>query len=171
MISSCFVSSWANPDIAQTRHTFEFSNYEESNFTETAWNSVLDQGDDYVWQEDNLMETNSMPQQMISAVTDGCCEKIRIGFNDTDASAKHADRIGVYVLATSNHNNKAEYHQEGGQNIVYFYKNLGWYIGGDYDTSGIQSTSAANCPVQQRLWRYWTGEEWRELEEGKVRAI
>ena len=104
------------------------------------------------------------------AVTEGCCNKIGISFVDEGARSNQAERQGVYTLSTSNHNNKAEYHQDGGFNIVYFYRNLGWYVGGDFDTSGIQSNSSANCPAEQSVWRYWKGdgEGWSELEEGQV---
>ena len=102
------------------------------------------------------------------AVTEACCDKIRISFDDEDVSSKQEGRQGVYDLTTYNHNNKAEYHQEGGINIVYFYRNLGWYIGGDYHTTGIQSNSSTNCPVEETIWRYWTGVTWQQLEDGKV---
>eukprot|EP00092_Neocalanus_flemingeri_P069054 GFUD01084527.1.p1 GENE.GFUD01084527.1~~GFUD01084527.1.p1 ORF type:complete len:246 (-),score=40.28 GFUD01084527.1:118-810(-) len=167
------------------RHVFDFTNEDESKFFPSVINhqqpQQLVQNDVY---EKNLLDSNSVWQegsgmlepvwqQVTSAVLEGCCNKIRLSFEDTDARRKQDDRQGVYNLTSFNHNNKAEYHQEGGYNIVYFYRNLGWYVGGDYDTSGIQSESSTTCPVEQTLWRYWKGdgEGWSELEEGKLTSI
>ena len=69
--------------------------------------------------------------ETVMAVTEDCCNKTRVIIKDEDGE-RQADRQGIYRLTSYNHNNKAEYHQEGGQNILYFYRNIGWYIGGDY---------------------------------------
>ena len=105
--------------------------------------------------------------ETVMAVTEDCCDKIRVIIKDEDGD-KQAERQGIYRLTSYNHNNKAEYHQEGGQNIVYYYRNIGWYIGGDYHTAGVQSHSSAMCPDMQDRWMVWSGEEWGEGEEGRV---
>merc|ERR1711936_1495874 len=88
------------------------------------------------------------------SVTETCCEKIQVTIATGEVENKQGERQGVYTLTSNNHNNRAEYHQDGGYNIVYYYREEGWYVGADYHTSGIQSQSTAKCPVDQTKWRY-----------------
>ena len=160
LVSTCS----AGLPLVQT-HSFDFTEPEDVE------SSDWQQQEEIPWEEGNLLdpgfESSGFLEEAVRAVTEGCCDKIRISI-DLENDSIQEDRQGVYKLTTFNHNNHAEYHQEGGHNIVYFYRNIGWYVGGDYDTSGIQSTSGTTCPVEQTMWRYWTGEGWEDLVDGKV---
>ena len=99
-----------------------------------------------------------------------CCPNVLVKVEIDDAV--QADRSGVYSLTTDNHNNRAEYHQQGGVNIIYFYRNEGWYIGGDYDTSGIRSNSTTDCPDENDDWGwYWDGKSWEDLPSSAAVSI
>ena len=66
----------------------------------------------------NMEEASGMVEwhETVMAVTEDCCNKTRVIIKDEDDD-KQAERQGIYRLTSYNHNNKAEYHQEGGQNI------------------------------------------------------
>jgi len=96
------------------------------------------------------------------AKIEDCCSKVLVKIEIADDI--QADRSGLYTRTPNNHNNRAEYHQDGGVNIIYFYKNDGWYIGGDYYTSAIKSNSSTNCPNENDNWGwYWDGSSWANL--------
>jgi len=91
-----------------------------------------------------------------------CCPKILVKVEIEDDV--QAERNGLYFLTDNDYNNKAEYHQHGGNNIIYFYRDKGWYIGGDYDTSGIRSNKTTDCPSENSDWGwYWDGNSWEDL--------
>jgi hypothetical protein len=102
------------------------------------------------------------------AVTEKCCQKIRISFHDADVCSKQEGRQGAYDLTTYNHNNKAEYHQEGGIDIIYFYRNLGGIL-----AETITLRASSQTLPQTALWNKPSGGTglgvtWHQLEDGKV---
>jgi len=91
-----------------------------------------------------------------------CCPTVLVKVEIDDEI--QADRSGVYSLTEDDHNNRAEYHQHQGGNIIYFYRDKGWYIGGDFHTSGIRSISTTDCPNENTDWGwYWDGDSWEGL--------
>eukprot|EP00092_Neocalanus_flemingeri_P054995 GFUD01064869.1.p2 GENE.GFUD01064869.1~~GFUD01064869.1.p2 ORF type:complete len:154 (+),score=33.87 GFUD01064869.1:97-558(+) len=81
---------------------------------------------------------------------------------------EHQDlRQGMYRMRSP-----SEYHQRGGQNILYKWRNEAWYFGLDSHTSGVQSEKTVECPNKVEQWRFWTVkgdmETWSEFQKNVI---
>eukprot|EP00092_Neocalanus_flemingeri_P054994 GFUD01064868.1.p2 GENE.GFUD01064868.1~~GFUD01064868.1.p2 ORF type:complete len:142 (+),score=26.47 GFUD01064868.1:97-522(+) len=84
---------------------------------------------------------------------------------------EHQDlRQGMYRMRSP-----SEYHQRGGQNILYKWRNEAWYFGLDSHTSGVQSEKTVECPNKVEQWRFWTVkgdmETWSEFQKNVVTFV
>eukprot|EP00092_Neocalanus_flemingeri_P004401 GFUD01004734.1.p1 GENE.GFUD01004734.1~~GFUD01004734.1.p1 ORF type:complete len:1003 (-),score=126.99 GFUD01004734.1:84-3092(-) len=101
------------------------------------------------------------------AGTGQCCEMIQLSMSGS-ASDHQASRLGRYELQT-----QSEYHQVGGENRLYKWRDRAWFFGVDTHTSGVQSELTGECPDVVEQWRFWRAkgrkeETWSDFQKNEV---